>query len=272
MIADEEKAFAIEMVRINGQLLRVGRQPPVGGTVPLLLFNGVGGNIELLGPLARSMPSREVIVFDVPGVGQSPMPPRPYRLRTIARLAAGVLDHYGHGQADVLGVSWGGAAAQQFARSEASRCRRLILCATAAGIVMVPGNPKVALIMASPRRYVSKSYAKQVSGEIYGGDFRRDPELATRHFRHVKWQSRLGYYLQLSATFGWTSVHWLHRLRQPTLVMAGRDDPIVPLANAKLMKAMIPRSELKVFDCGHLFLMTRREESARAISEFLDRP
>jgi poly(3-hydroxyalkanoate) depolymerase len=259
------QAFVTEIVRIGTQALRVGRQPgrPGEGGVPLLMFNGIGGNIELLGPIAGRMPTREVITFDVPGVGQSAMP---------SRLAAAVLDHFGHAQADVLGVSWGGAAAQQFARSFGSRCRRLVLCATAPGVVMLPARPSVLLKMATPRRYMSSDYARSVSGEIYGGDFRSKPELAAEFFKHVRWQSRLGYYLQLGAAWGWTSIHWLHRLRQPTLIMAGRDDPLVPLANAKLMQLLIPHSELQVFDCGHLFLMTRVEASARAIGVFLDRP
>jgi pimeloyl-ACP methyl ester carboxylesterase len=53
--------------------------------------------------------------------------------------------------------------------------------------------------------------------------------------------------------------------------MAGSDDPLVPLANAELMHMLIPNSELKTFDCGHLFLLTRAEQSAAAIREFLDR-
>ena len=120
-----------------------------------------------------AMPGREVITFDVPGVGHSALPSRPYRLRYIARLAAALLDRYGHAQADVLGVSWGGAAAQQFARTFASRCRRLILCATAPGIVMVPARPPVLLKMATPRRYISSDYSRSISGDIYGGDFRQ---------------------------------------------------------------------------------------------------
>ena len=265
--------FATEIVRIGSQALRVGRQAggANSGGVPLLMFNGIGGNIELLAPLARSMPGREVITFDIPGVGHSALPSRPYRLRGIARLAAAVLDHYGHLQADVLGVSWGGAAAQQFARSFAPRCHRLILCATAPGVVMLPARPSVLLKMATPRRYTSSAYARSISGDIYGGDFRRNPEKAAEFFKHVRWQSRLGYYLQLGAVWGWTSIHWLHRLHQPTLIMAGRDDPLVPMANAKLMRLLIPHSELKVFDCGHLFLVTRSAASAHAITEFLDR-
>ena len=65
---NDGQAFATEIVRIGTQALRVGRQPGNGG-VPLLMFNGIGGNIELLAPIAHRMPEREVITFDVPGVG-----------------------------------------------------------------------------------------------------------------------------------------------------------------------------------------------------------
>src|SRR5262249_29173221 len=155
--------FAFDMLRIGDQLLRVGRQRPRNGKgsgLPLLLFNGIGGNVELLGPFARRLHEREVIVFDIPGVGHSQMPSRPYRMSHIVELACGVRDHYGHQQADVLGISWGGAAAQQFARSAAKRCRRLVLCATATGAVMVPSKPSVALKMVTPRRYMSHDYSR----------------------------------------------------------------------------------------------------------------
>jgi poly(3-hydroxyalkanoate) depolymerase len=261
----------MEMLWIGDQLLRVGRSTGTGGGLPLLLFNGIGGNIELLEPLAQQMPEREVITFDVPGVGHSQLPRRPYRLGSIVRLACGVLDHYGHRRCDVLGISWGGAVAQQFARSEPERCRRLILCATAAGVVGVPPRPSVGWKMVTPRRFWSRAYARRIAGTLYGGDFRRNPQLAARLFEHIRWQTRLGYYLQVLAVAAWTSVHWLHRLPQPTLVMAGADDPLVPLPNARLMRRLIPHSELKVFDCGHLFLLTRVEEAARTIREFLDR-
>jgi poly(3-hydroxyalkanoate) depolymerase len=268
---DDSHVFTIQMLHVGAQLLRIGRTPGDGRHPPLLLFNGIGGNIELLAPLALALREREVLTFDIPGVGHSLMPKRPYRMRTIARLAAGVLDHFGHAHADVLGVSWGGAAAQEFARRAPQRCRRLILCATSAGAVMLPARPSVLWKMATPRRYVSRHYARTIVGDIYGGDFRRDPDTAVEHFRHIKWQSSLGYYLQIAAATGWTSIHWLHRIRQPTLIMAGADDPLIPLLNAKLMQRLIRTSELRIFDCGHLFLLTRTEASIAAIREFLDR-
>ena len=255
----------------NPRMVRIGHQAGNGEGVPLLLFNGIGGNIELLAPLAEKMPEREIVLFDIPGVGQSDLPRWPYRLGGIARLAARILDRFGIDKVDVLGVSWGGAAAQAFACTCSQRCRRLILCATAPGVVMIPASPGVLWKMATPKRYMNADYARNISGEIYGGDFRRNPALAAEMFRHVKYKSRLGYYLQLLAASGWTSIHWLPTLPQPTLLMAGADDPLVPLANAWLMHKLIRKSELKVFDCGHMFLMTRADESVAAIREFLDK-
>jgi hypothetical protein len=77
---DDSHVFATQMLRVGRQVLRVGR-----------MFNGIVGNIELL-----ALHEREVLTFDIPGVGHSLMPERPYRLRTIARRAAGVLDPLGH--------------------------------------------------------------------------------------------------------------------------------------------------------------------------------
>ena len=139
--------------------------------------SSTGSNIELLEPIAGWMPQREIVTFDIPGVGHSPLPVLPYRLNGIAGLATQVLDHFGQTQADVLGVSWGGAVAQQFARSHPERCRRVILCATSTGTIMVPSNPLVALKLATPLRFINKRYAQRVAGEIYGGDFRRSPDL-----------------------------------------------------------------------------------------------
>jgi pimeloyl-ACP methyl ester carboxylesterase len=95
------------------------------------------------------------------------------------------------------------------------------------------------------------------------------PDRRLKHLRHVRWSSDYGYYLQLIAGIGWTSLPWLPFLSQPTLVMAGTDDPIVPLANGRIMAKLIPDARLVTLDDGHLFLLTSACESARLITEFL---
>ena len=111
-----------------------------------------------------------------------------------------------------------------------------------------------------------------IAGDVYGGAFRRDPELVAQTLRHVRFSSAGGYYLQLAAHFGWTSLPWLSMLRQPTLVMAGADDPLVPTINARIMRWLIPDARLVIVDCGHLFLVTLPAESARIVDAFLRSP
>lgn len=257
---------------IRGRRIRYAVRRGDRARPPLLILNGLGANIELAQPFIDALAGPAIVIFDVPGVGGSPTPPMPYRPSSVARLAEGLLDHLGYGEADVLGVSWGGAIAQQFAFQHPSRCRRLVLAATAPGAVMVPGNPAVLLQMLTPRRYVDEQHAQRVAGAIYGGAFRRQPELVGRTLRHVRFSSRGGYYLQLLAAFGWTSLPWLFTLRQPTLVMAGDDDPLIPAINARLMQWLIPDARLAVLECGHLFLVTLPQASARIVETFLTEP
>jgi poly(3-hydroxyalkanoate) depolymerase len=259
----------ISLHEIEGQTLRVGVRRGNEARPPVLIFNGIGANIELVAPFLEALDGPEAIVFDVPGVGGSPAPSLPYRPSTLARLSAQLLDKLGHEQADVLGVSWGGALAQQFAFQQGQRCRRLVLAATSPGHLMVPGKLTVLLKMATPRRYKDADYMKRIAGDIYGGALRGAPELVGKHLRHVRWSSDYGYYLQLVACFGWTSLPWLRLLSQPTMVMSGTDDPLVPVVNGRILASLIPNARLVTIDDGHLFLVTSARESAAMISGFL---
>jgi pimeloyl-ACP methyl ester carboxylesterase len=80
----------------------------------------------------------------------------------------------------------------------------------------------------------------------------------------------LGYAFQLYAVSGWSSLPWLHRLPQPTLVVAGEQDPSVPLCNARLLAARIPDARLHVVKGGgHLFLLDEPENVTPTILDFL---
>ena len=61
-------------------------------------------------------------------------------------------------------------------------------------------------------------------------------------------------------------------LRQPTLILAGDDDPIIPLANARLMHRLIRDSRLHVYHGGHLALVTEAAELAPMVDVFLAAP
>ena len=120
----------------------------------------------------------------MPGIGGSPAPVVPYHLATLPSLLAGLLDQLGYEQADVLGISWGGGLAQQFALSRPDRVRRLVLVATGPGSLMVPGHPRVLLRMLTPRRHRDPGHAVRIVGELYGGSAQRPgpgPGPAARH-------------------------------------------------------------------------------------------
>jgi len=268
-------------VAVGSQLLRVTVRPArrrsrgrATTTTPLLLLNGIGASLELLQPFVDALdPAIEVIRFDVPGVGGSPLPPAPYRFTGLCRLIGQLLTELGYDRVDVLGISWGGAVAQHFAAVQRARCRRLVLVSTATGMLMVPARPSVLARMATPRRYTDRRYLAEVAGDLYGGSARTEPgRVAAAMNAGNRVGSRTGYLYQLAAGLGWTSVPFLPRIRQQTLIVAGDDDPIIPLANARLMHRLIPHSELHVFNGGHLGLVTEARELAPVISQFLTTP
>ncbi|MET4091051.1 poly(3-hydroxyalkanoate) depolymerase [Bradyrhizobium sp. S3.5.5] len=256
-------------ITIDGQLLQVAVRHGSGQGPPLLLFNGIGANWELARPFLEALTRTTTVIFDVPGVGGSPRPVLPYRPSTLARLAAELVKELGYAEVDTAGVSWGGGIAQQFAHQYPKLCRRLVLAATAPGFTMVPASPSVLWKMATPRRYTDKTYMNRIAADIYGGAFREDPLLIGRHAAAMHGARSLGYVYQLLAMAGWTSLPWLWSLPQPTLVLMGSDDPLVPPINGHILAGLIPNAELRMIDDGHLFLVTQPAETATLIEAFL---
>jgi poly(3-hydroxyalkanoate) depolymerase len=269
----EEPALQIRAIDVGAQRLRIGIRAGTGEGPPLLLCNGIGASIELVEPFIAALEGVETIVFDAPGVGGSPRPALPYRFWNLACLVVRLLDQLGYREVDALGVSWGGGLAQQFAIQHPSRCRKLILAATSAGALMVPGRPSIISKLLSPRRYFDPSYMARIAPEIYGGEYRHNPDLARSYAyeRQAGQPNWLGYYYQLFAALGWTSLPWLPFLRQPTLILAGNDDPIAPVINARILASLIPQAQLHIVNSGHLFLVTRAQEVAPIIKQFLRR-
>ena len=266
----------------GNQTIRVSIKPGAPNSVPLMCFNGIGASLSLFTPfveaLHESNPDIEVITFDVPGVGGSSTPSLPYRFGGLAKIVGQLLDCLDYGQVDVLGLSWGGFAATQFAYDYQHRCRKLILCATATGVTSIPPSMKVLSLMASPRRYSDPSYMAEIAPMIYGGKFRESPELAIKYAAKMQEDksenkgNSTGYKFQQLAICWWSSIWMLPCIKQPTLLMGAGDDPIIPLINIKIMSNLIPNSSLYVLPTeGHLFLLTSTAEVVPVIIEFLEK-
>ena len=136
----------------------------------------------------------------------------------------------------------------------------------------LPGRPSAMLALATPYRYYSPAYFRKVAPTLYGGRIRREPELMAEqaHARLVRPPSLHGYAAQLYAMSWWTNFPWLPFIQHPTLVMAGDDDPIIPVLNGRILAKLMPHARLEVITGGgHLFLLEEAERSAALVREFL---
>lgn len=251
------------------------------GSPPLLMMNGWGANLETFDPLVDALQqSRKVVRFDPPGIGGTPLPPRPYRLSTLAGHVAALLDELDIDLVDVLGYSWGGTLAQAFALAYPERVNRLVLVATSPGVIMVPAWPTIIPAFLDrrwltnalqPSRYFSREFFSSVGPRLFGGQLRENISSLLPALSHIKpptlrtllWQALGG------ATF--TSLHRLHLLHQPTLILAGTDDPVINPLNALILRALLPNSALHWIEGGgHLFPVLRTRRCATLINNFLE--
>ena len=254
-----------QIMQAGGRQLRVAIRPGTGAGPPLLLCNGIGMRLEALRPFVDALdPAIEVIRFDPPGTGGSQLPNRPYRFTTLALLLREMLHDLGHQQADVLGISWGGGLAQQFALLNPRLCRRLILVATSTGPqTMVPPNPLPPVKNLILRRW----------GDLWGGSAKTDPDALASALHKARISPlSIGFLYQHTAALGFTTLPLLPLIRQRTLVLTGDQDPIIPVANGRILAAGIPHATLHVYHGGHVELVTRPSLLTPLITSFLAAP
>jgi pimeloyl-ACP methyl ester carboxylesterase len=256
-------------VEVDGLQIRCSRRRGAGR--PLLLVNGLGANVEMWEPFRRALGGRPTIAFDAPGTGGSGTPLRPWSMRKLASLAGALLDRLGIGEVDVVGYSFGGAVAQELARAEPARVRRVVLAATTCGWGGFPPEPLALAALLSPARYYAgvagHAFTRVAFGDPETIDLRRSDAA-----REARPPSVVGYYWQALAMATWSSWPWLGELTQPVLVIAGAHDRVVPRRTAELLARRIPGGRLVVLPgAGHSFLLEEDVDTVAAIvTGFLD--
>ena len=235
-----------------------------GDGPPLLLLNGIWGELAAWHRLQPFLHGFRTISFDGPGIGDTEMPAYPMSLPALARFALAVLDAVGESRAHVLGVSFGGVLAQQVATIAPYRVDRLVLVSTTAGLAYLPGQPAALLQLMSP---LPTDRSGAAAGRTFGGRIRRDPAVLARlHLEPPR--SVEAYWHRLSGLTGWWGAPW--SIRQPALVLTGDDDPLVPAANSRVLASLIPGARLEVVPGGgHLMLFDSPAQVGPRVAGFL---
>ena len=243
-----------------------------GAGEPLFLVPGLGCNAEMWAPFVERFPDRRLISFDAPGTGRSSTPIYPISVESLAALAVAVLDNRRIARTDVIGYSYGGAVAQQLAYDYPERIKRLVLASTTCGVGSVLGSLEALAVLATPLRFYSPSYFERTAAGVYGGVTGRDAALRQRNVqaRYQLPPSSYGYAMQLLGGMAWSSWSFLPKIRHETLVICGDDDPLVPVANGKMLANRIPRARLEIVERGgHLLLWDDAERVAPRIGRFV---
>ena len=264
----------VSFVRVGALRLRVSRQ---GQGPALLLLGGLGNSLGVWDNLVRELPDIDTIAVDAPGTGASSTPALPLSMADLADLYASLVRALGLDQVSVLGLSFGGAVAQQLAYQSPGLVRRLVLCGTGPGVGGAPGSAAALQELASPARYFSAAQSRRATPVIYGGRFAREQESFARELeqRLASPPSVYGYYCQLAALAGWSSLPWLGNIEASTLILAGDADPVYPVENAAILGQCIPNARVEVLNGGgHLFIMDSARDIAPSVNAFIadDRP
>ena len=229
----------------------------------LLLFNGSGGDLRkkpgvFESPLHEHF---EQLCHDQRGLGQTDRPDIAYTMADYAEDGAALLDDLGWDRCHVMGVSFGGMVAQEFAIRFPDRVDHLVLACTSSGGAGKPSYPLHELADLPPEERANRSL------EIL--DTRMTPSWRAEHPEAFESVIRLmaggdpgarepgrevGARRQLEARKGHDTYERLPRITAPTFCCGGRYDGIAPPANMEAIARQIPGAVLELFEGGHIFL------------------
>jgi 2-hydroxymuconate-semialdehyde hydrolase len=253
----------------------------VGSGAPVLLIHGSGpgvsawANWRLLLPVLAQ--TRRVIAPDMRGFGFTERPANPadsstYSMAAWVQQAVDLLDALEIDQADLVGNSFGGALALALAIANPQRVRRLVLM----GSVGVPFE-------ITPGLDAVWGYTPSITTMRGLLDiFAFNPALATDELAQLRYQASIqpGFQEAFAAMFPAPRQRWvdamvspqaaIRALPHPTLVVHGREDRVIPLANSLTLASWIARAQLHVFgQCGHWTQIEHAARFAQLVDNFL---
>ncbi|MBI4516848.1 MAG: alpha/beta fold hydrolase [Deltaproteobacteria bacterium] len=262
------------MLRANGISLYYELH---GDGPPLVLLMGLAGNLAMWDPELIAALSRRfrLVLFENRGTGRSDKPDHPYTIKLFADDAAALLAGLGIARAHVLGASMGGMIAQQFALDHRQLVDRLILCCTTAGGGQAtPPDVETLMAIANTDGLAPVDHTQRMRGFAFHHSFLTPDNVAyldrklIREVEHPTPPFALAHHFHAAIHFD--VADRLGEIVQPTLVLVGREDRMVPAPNSLWLAQRIANADLIVYgNAGHGFMTERRAEVVRDITAFL---
>jgi 3-oxoadipate enol-lactonase len=238
----------------------------ISGTGPRLLsISSTGGDLRR-SPNIFEMPIAqhfEILAYDQRGLGQTSRPDIPYTMADYADDANALLDTVGWDRCLVMGISFGGMVAQEFALRYPHRVERLVLACTSSGGAGGASYPLHELsdlpIGEYVRRFLQLSDTRRDATwqAANPGQFQLlfDQTLAGLQLGEYEPGRQVGARRQLEARAHHDTYERLATLRMPVYICGGRYDGIATQANLEAMQKQIPGARLELFEGGHLFFI-----------------
>jgi len=227
----------------------------------LLFCNGSGLALQvvrpLLDPLAASF---DVLAWDYRGFGRSAPVTHPYTMADVAADAAGLLEITGWESCRVVGASFGGMVAQEFAVTYPQRAERLALACTSAGGGGGSSYPLRKLLELPPGQHVAAALKLTDSRwdqrwlEAHPADRAIAERMTAAGQDHQDPAAAAAYADQLQAREGHDVWDRLGAITCPVLVGYGNYDGIAPARNSEKIASRIRGAELRGYEGGHGFL------------------
>ena len=217
-----------------------------------------------------------VIVFDPRGVSASDKPEGSQTISLLADDVAHLLQTIGIESAHIVGASFGGFVAQEFALKYPAITRKLVLCCTSfGGPNHVVPTVETLLALASTKGLNSEERMRANLLLAFSPEYVQTQVAEVDHVVHLRSINEVPehiYLSQLQAAMSFNAESRLEQLDRPTLVLTGNADVIVPVQNSRNLAAKIRGAELRIIEGGsHTFFIERSAEFNRVVREFLSR-
>ncbi len=235
------------------------------GTGPrLMLISGTGGDLRKK-PSAFEMPvadSFELLAYDQRGLGQSSRPDIEYTMAHYADDAAGLLDALGWDSCHVMGISFGGMVAQEFAIRYPHRVECLALACTSSGGSGGASYPLHKFLGSSAKEY-TESIIPLMDNRLddawqaaHPEDFAEMVEMAlvTGRIGADEPNRAIGARRQIEARIYHDTFDRLPQITAPVFICGGHYDSVAPPDNQAAMTDQIPHARMELFEGGHRFL------------------